>query len=74
MGRKWITKNTDLSNTNIIIKKIVRLPMHNKLSLKDADYISEKVKEYFKVNWSDQKLFFQQYSFFLGLKDSLIFD
>ena len=50
MGRKWITKNTDLSNTNIIIKKIVRLPMHNKLSLKDADYISEKVKEYFKVN------------------------
>ena len=50
MGRKWITKNTDLANTKIIIKKIVRLPMHNKLSLKDADYISEKVKEYFKVN------------------------
>ena len=48
MGKRWVTKSTNLKNTNKIIKKIVRLPMHNKLSIKEVDYISEKVKEYFK--------------------------
>ena len=48
MGKKWLTKNTNLKNTNEIIKKIVRLPMHNKLSIQEVDYISKKVKDYFK--------------------------
>jgi len=48
MGKKWLTKNTKLKNTNEIIKKIVRLPMHNKLSIQEVDYISKKVKDYFK--------------------------
>lgn len=48
MGKKWLLKNTKLENTNEIVKKIVRLPMHNKLSIKDVNYISQKVKEYFK--------------------------
>ena len=40
MGKKWITKKTKLNNTNEIIKKIVRLPMHNKLTINEVDYIS----------------------------------
>ena len=48
MGKQWLLKNTKLENTNEIIKKIVRLPMHNKLTIKEVDYISQKVKEYFK--------------------------
>ena len=46
-GKKFLTKNTKLDNTNEIIRKIVRLPMHNKLTLKEVDYISKKVKDYF---------------------------
>ena len=48
MGKKWVTKNTKLKNTDEIIKKIVRLPMHNKLTIKEIDYISKKVRDYFK--------------------------
>ena len=48
MGKKWLTKNTKLKNTNEIIKKIIRLPMHNKLTIQEVDYISQKVKDYFK--------------------------
>ncbi len=46
-GKKLLTKNTKLDNTNEIIRKIVRLPMHNKLKLKEVDYIAKKVKDYF---------------------------
>ena len=48
MGKKWITKKTKLNNTDETIKKIVGLPMHNKLTINEVDYISKKVKEYFK--------------------------
>ena len=48
MGKRWVTKDTKLENTNEIIKKIVRLPMHNKLTIKEVDYISKKVKDYFQ--------------------------
>ena len=47
MGKKWLTHKTDLKNTNEIIKKIVRLPMHNKLTIREVDYVSQKVKDYF---------------------------
>ena len=43
-----LTKNTKLKNTDAITKKIVRLPMHNKLTIKEVDFISEKIKQYFK--------------------------
>ena len=46
-GKKLLTKNTKLDNTNEIIRKIVRLPMHNKLKLKEVDFIAKKVKDYF---------------------------
>ena len=47
MGKKWLTHRTDLKNTDEIIKKIIRLPMHNKLTIREVDYVSQKVKEYF---------------------------
>jgi dTDP-4-amino-4,6-dideoxygalactose transaminase len=46
-GRKLLTKKTNLDNTNEIIRKIIRFPMHNKLKLSEVDYISRKVKDYF---------------------------
>ena len=45
-----MTKKTKLKNTEEIVKKIVRLPMHNKLSIRDVDLISNKIKYYFKNN------------------------
>lgn len=47
MGKKLLTKNTNLKNTDEIVKKIVRLPMHNKLKLSEVDYISKEIKNYF---------------------------
>jgi len=49
MGKKFLPKNTKLKNTDDIIKKIVRLPIHNNLKLKEVDIICDKIKEYFKV-------------------------
>ena len=48
MGKIWLTKKTNLKVTNKIIKKIIRLPIHNELNVKDIDYICEKIKAYFK--------------------------
>ena len=48
IGRKLMAKNMDLKNTEEIVKKIVRLPMHNRLSIKEVDFISNKIKKYFK--------------------------
>ena len=47
MGKRWLAKNSNLTNTNQIIKKIVRLPMHCELSLSDVDFISKKIKDFF---------------------------
>jgi len=47
MGKKLLTKKTNLKNTDEIVKKIVRLPMHNKLKLSEVDYISKEIKNYF---------------------------
>ena len=47
IGKNYIDNKTNLTITNNIVKKIVRLPMHNKLKLQDVDYISDKIKEYF---------------------------
>ncbi len=48
VGKKLMDKNTNLENTEEIVKKIVRLPMHNRLSIKDIDFISNTIKKYFK--------------------------
>ena len=44
---KNLNSKTRLNTTNEIIRKIVRLPMHNRLKLSEVDYISKKVKDYF---------------------------
>ena len=46
-GKKLLNSKTRLNTTNEIIRKIVRLPMHNRLKLSEVDYISKKVKDYF---------------------------
>ena len=40
--------NDNLNNTNNLEKKIIRLPLHNYLSLKDIDLVCDKIKKYFK--------------------------
>ena len=46
-GKKLYDKKTYLGTTNEIVKKIVRLPMHNKLKIQEVDFISKKIKDYF---------------------------
>jgi len=48
IGKEYVDNKTNLTITNNIVKKIVRLPMHNKLKLKDVDYISDKIREYYQ--------------------------
>ncbi len=47
-GRIYTNKSDKLNNTNILTKKLVRLPMHNHLSLAEVDYVCDKIKRYFK--------------------------
>ena len=47
-GKKFHNKKDKLVNTDEYLKKIVRLPLHNSLSLKEVDYISNTIKQYFK--------------------------
>ena len=46
-GKKLYDKKTYLGTTNQIVKKIVRLPMHNRLKIQEVDFISKKIKDYF---------------------------
>jgi len=50
VGKKFVTKKTKLKITNEIVKKIVRLPMHNRLTIKEVDFISNTIKKYFNTN------------------------
>jgi len=47
-GKVYKKNNDNLTNTNNLEKKIIRLPLHNYLSLKDIDLVCEKIKKYFK--------------------------
>ena len=48
-GKKFFT-GRKLDNTDKYVKKIVRLPMHNYLTIKDVDYICKIIKKYFILN------------------------
>ena len=50
VGKKFSDKKNNLLNTEEIVKKIVRLPMHNRLNLKDIDFVSAIIEKYFKTN------------------------
>ncbi len=47
-GRKFFGKKKRLRNTDIYIKRVVRLPLHNSLSYNQIDYICKKIKDFFK--------------------------
>jgi len=47
-GKKFFGKKKKLKNTDIYIKRIVRLPLHNSLSYNQIDYICKKIKDFFK--------------------------
>ena len=48
-GKKFF-KGQKLINTDKYVKKIVRLPMHNYLTIKDVNYICKIIKKYFNFN------------------------
>ena len=47
VGKIFHSKKNKLKNTEEYLKKIVRLPLHNSLSLSDINYISKVIKAYF---------------------------
>ena len=47
-GRRFFERNKKLKNTDMYIKRVVRLPLHNSLSYNQIDYICEKIKVFFK--------------------------
>ena len=47
MGKKFLQKKQKLKITDMVENKIVRLPLHNNLSLKEVDYISQNIKRFF---------------------------
>ena len=46
-GKIYKRPNDNISNTNNFAKKIVRLPLHNYLTLKDIDFVCDKIRKYF---------------------------
>ncbi len=46
-GKKYYSKKDNLNKSNLHINRIVRLPLHNYLNIKEIDYISQKIKNYF---------------------------
>ena len=46
-GKKYFKKNKVLVNTDKYVKQIVRLPLHNSLTIKQVDFICEKIKKFF---------------------------
>ena len=49
-GKVYKNTNDNLINTNNFEKKIIRLPLHNYLSLKDIDFVCDKLKNTLKIN------------------------
>jgi len=46
-GKMYKKKGDNLNNTNNFVNKVVRLPLHNHLSIKDIDFVCDKIKKYF---------------------------
>tara|TARA_B110000027_G_C16096009_1_gene290823 strand:+ start:257 stop:1390 length:1134 start_codon:yes stop_codon:yes gene_type:complete len=46
-GKKFHKNQKKLINTDLYVKNVVRLPLHNSLTFKEVNYISEKIKNYF---------------------------
>ncbi len=50
MGIKLGNKKSDLPISEIVSKKILRLPLHNKMKKKDALFVSAKILDFFETN------------------------
>jgi dTDP-4-amino-4,6-dideoxygalactose transaminase len=49
VGIKLGLNKFHLPNTNIFAKTIIRLPMHNNMSLKDVDFICDKINKFYEI-------------------------
>ena len=50
IGKRFLLKNQKLTVTDEIEKKIIRLPLHNNLKISDIDFVSNKIKNFFRKN------------------------
>ena len=48
MGIKLGNKKNDLNKTELFSKKILRLPLHNNMTVKDVIYTTSKIRDFFK--------------------------
>jgi dTDP-4-amino-4,6-dideoxygalactose transaminase len=47
VGKRFLHKKQKLKITDELEKKIIRLPLHNSLTIKDIDYVSQKINFFF---------------------------
>ena len=50
IGKKFLFKKQQLKITEEVSKKLVRLPLHNSLKIKDVDFVTKKIKNFFEIN------------------------
>jgi dTDP-4-amino-4,6-dideoxygalactose transaminase len=49
IGIKLGLNKFHLPNTNIFSKTVIRLPMHNNMTLKDVDYICNNINKFYEI-------------------------
>jgi dTDP-4-amino-4,6-dideoxygalactose transaminase len=47
IGKKYLDKKEILSGTEKLYKRIIRLPLHNHLSINDIDYVCKIIKKFY---------------------------
>ena len=47
VGKKYLDKKGILPDTEKLYKRIIRLPLHNHLSIKDIDYVCKVIKKFY---------------------------
>jgi dTDP-4-amino-4,6-dideoxygalactose transaminase len=47
IGKKYLDKKEILPNTDKLYQRIVRLPLHNHLSIRDIDYVCKVIKKFY---------------------------
>lgn len=46
-GKRYFNKTVSLNNTDELHKRIIRLPLHNHLTVNDIDYVSSVIKKFY---------------------------
>jgi dTDP-4-amino-4,6-dideoxygalactose transaminase len=47
IGKRYLDKKEILTNTDKLYQRIIRLPLHNHLSIKDIDYVCKVIKKFY---------------------------